>query len=109
MKMDVDSREELTPVSTIPGRSATEVMVGSSSPKVLARGQPRFRQAQTPETYRHKLFIAALLALYGPQPGVPLIAAPELTKTIRPPRSLLRNAGRAALTAVIREKKLTSK
>ena len=41
--------------------------------------------------------------------AVPLVAEPELTKTMRPPRSLFRKYGRPACTAVIREKKLTSK
>lgn len=60
-------------------------------------------------TCLHRLFIAALLALYGPQAYVPPVAAPELMNTILPPRSLARKAGIAARTAVINEKKLTSK
>jgi hypothetical protein len=40
---------------------------------------------------------------------LPLTAEPELTNTILPPLSLLRKAGKAACTAVINEKKLTSK
>lgn len=57
----------------------------------------------------HREFIAALPALYGPHPGIPFIAAPELTKTILPPMALLLKYGKADFTAVMREKKLTSK
>jgi len=53
--------------------------------------------------------MAALLALYGPHPGLPFTAAPELTKTILPPILLLRKAGKAACMAVTKEKKFTSK
>ena len=53
-------------------------------------------------------FIAAFAALYAPQPGVPLIAAPELTKTTRPPPALLRSAGAAAFSATTRLRTLTS-
>lgn len=59
--------------------------------------------------YLHREFIAALLALYGPHPGTPLTAAPELTKTILPPWVLFRRKGKATLVAVTREKKFTSK
>jgi hypothetical protein len=59
--------------------------------------------------YLPRLFIAALLALYGPHPGVALYAAPELTKMTLPPLVLLRNAGKDACNAVTSEKKFTSK
>lgn len=57
----------------------------------------------------HNEFMAALPALYGPQPGIPLTAAPELTKTTLPPLALLRRCGKVTFNAVTREKKLTSK
>jgi hypothetical protein len=60
-------------------------------------------------TDRHRLFIAALPALYGPQPGMPPTAAPELTKMMRPPSSLARRSRKDSWTAVTNEKKLTSK
>jgi hypothetical protein len=74
----------------MPGRSATNVTSGSSF-----------------ATVRHRLFSAALLALYGAQPAVAPIAEPELVNTTRPPRE--RSAGIAACSAVTSEKKLTSK
>jgi hypothetical protein len=54
-----------------------------------------------------KLFIAALLALYGAHPGIFPVAAPELIKTILPFDS--RKAGKEVLIAGTRENKLTSK
>ena len=70
---------------------------------VLVQKQPKFFLV------RHllKLFIAALLALYGAHPGMPPVAAPELIKMILPFDS--RKAGREALMAGISENKLTSK
>jgi hypothetical protein len=41
-------------------------------------------------TYLQSEFIAALVALYGPQPVFPVTAAPELTKTTLPVKLLLR-------------------
>jgi hypothetical protein len=58
----------------MPGRSATNVTSGSSF-----------------ATVRHRLFNAALLALYGAQLAVAPSAEPELVNTTRPPRA--RSAG----------------
>lgn len=62
-------------------------------------------------TYRHKLFIAALLLLYGAHPYVFPVEDPELVKTTRPlisPPLALSN-GNVVRNAWTREKKLTSK
>lgn len=78
----------VTSVSTIPGRIATEVTSGSSSARVLQK-LLRQKKQNGHMNYLHKEFIAALLALYGAHPAIPLTAAPELTKTTLP-LSLLR-------------------
>lgn len=87
-----------------------------SHPALLEQSSLRpslvFHPSRTPKgrkTYLHRLFRAALLALYGPHPGMFPVAAPELTKTRRPPCELLRSSGSVARMAVTREKKLTSK
>lgn len=87
-----------------------------SRPALLEQSSLRpllvFHPSRTPErreTCLHRLFMAALLALYGPHPGMFPVAAPELMKTRRPPCELLRSSGSVARMAVTREKKLTSK
>ena len=102
----------LTGVLTIPGRNATNVTSGSSLAIVLTQGHQTnhsYRRTLVCGVYLHRLFMAALPALYAPQVGMLPVAAPELMKTTRPPSELLRSSGRVARRAVMSEKKLVSK
>ena len=67
--------------------------------------------AERYDTYRHKLFTAALLALYGAHPNVLPVADPELTKIMRPltSPSFMCIHGMTVRSALTCEKKLTSK
>lgn len=65
------------------------------------------KKTRTSWRYLHNEFKAALEALYGPQPAVPPTEAPDERKSTFP--RAVRNAGRDARSAGIKDKKLTSK
>lgn len=96
-------------MSTFPGASANDTIEGSSFASVLTTCMVLVRKSLKLCLIGHllKLFIAALLALYGAHPGMPPVAAPELIKMTLPFDSL--KAGREALMAGTSENKLTSK